>query len=343
MVKYQKDYERIMLAHGSGGRLTHELVKSLFKAKFSNPELNALDDAASLKLQGQHSCSLAFSTDSFVVTPIFFPGSDIGRLSVCGTVNDLAMKGSKPLWLSVSAIIEEGLEIEVLKKIADSISSAAKEAGVKIVTGDTKVVEKGKADKLFLTTSGIGLIRQGIDISGSNARDGDAVVINGSIAEHGIAILAARNEFMLNTEIESDCAPLNGLVNKMLSKSKNIHVLRDPTRGGLATTLNEIALSSDIGIVVEENLIPIHPDTKAACNLLGIDPMYVANEGKLICILPENETAGVLDTMRRHKYGKHSTAIGRIVNQPKGVWLKTSAGGTRPLIMLEGEQLPRIC
>lgn len=330
----------ITLAHGSGGRLTHELIGSLFRKYFSNKALNAMDDAAEIAVGGG---KLAFTTDSFVVNPIFFPGGDIGKLAVCGTVNDLAMKGARPIALSVAAIIEEGLEFSVLEKITASIAKAAKEAGVNVVTGDTKVVERGKADRIFLTTSGVGVIEKGADISGANARPGDEILINGSIGDHGVAVISARNEFKLKNSIQSDCAPLNGLALKMLKASKNIHVMRDPTRGGVATTLNEIADSSGCGIIIEENLIPVKREVRAACNILGFDPLYAANEGKALVIAPAKDSGKVLSAMKKDKYGKGSARIGKVVKAPKGVWIKTSAGGLRPLVMLEGEQLPRIC
>jgi hydrogenase expression/formation protein HypE len=341
-----KENNRILLAHGSGGRLTHELVETLFKKRFHNPILDAMDDAAEIWIPRSKSgddMRLAFTTDSFVVDPIFFPGGDIGKLAVCGTVNDLAMKGAVPTAISVAAIIEEGFEISLLVKITESLARAAEEAGIKIVAGDTKVVEKGKADKIFITTSGVGVIPKGIHLSGSNAKPGDAVLINGTIGDHGIAVMTARNDFKLKTPVKSDCAPLNKLVSKMLRACKGIHVMRDPTRGGLATTLNEIAASSGVGIIIDEKLIPVKREVRAACNILGFDPLYVANEGKVTAILPEKYYGTVLKAMRKHKYGKDAGLIGEVVNAPRGLWLRTSAGGLRPLVMLEGEQLPRIC
>lgn len=336
--------EKILLAHGSGGRLTHELINTFFKNSFSNPALDSMDDAAAIKSSFVKGGTLAFTTDSFVVNPIFFPGGDIGKLSICGTVNDLAMKGAVPAGISVAAIIEEGFSFDSLKKIVSSIAKTAKEAGVDIVTGDTKVVEKGKADQLFLTTSGVGIIPSGIDISGSNAKAGDSILINGTIGDHGIAVLTARNEFKLNSKsIKTDCAPLNKIINKLSSTYKDIHVLRDPTRGGVATTLNEIAISSNKGIIIDENAIPVKKEVRAVCDILGFDPLYVANEGKFICFVPEKLSPLILKTMRLDKYGRDSSVIGRVVDSPKGVWLKTFAGGMRPLIMLEGDQLPRIC
>jgi hydrogenase expression/formation protein HypE len=338
----KNDTSTVLLAHGSGGRMMHELISTIFKNNFSNPALNALDDAAAVTLAGSKR-QIAFSTDSFVVHPLFFPGGDIGKLAVCGTVNDLAMKGARPFALSIAAIIEEGLPIDILKAVSKSVAMTAKAAGVSIVTGDTKVVEKGKADKLFLTTSGIGTIRPGVSLSGSLAKDGDTVIINGTIGDHGMAVLAARNDFKLSAKISSDCAPLNLLIDKMLEKCPGIHVLRDPTRGGLATTLNEIAEASQVGIIIKESSIPIRKEVRSVCNILGFDPLYVANEGKVVAILPQRFEKNILAVMKKDAFGKQATAIGKVVKAPKGVWIETSAGGLRPLIMLEGEQLPRIC
>jgi len=334
--------DKILLAHGSGGRLTHELIEQLFRSGFSNKVLDSLDDAAEIKLPG--GARLAFTTDSFVVDPLFFPGGDIGKLAVCGTVNDLAMKGAKPVAISVAAIIEEGFEIDKLKIITGSIQKAAKEAGVFVATGDTKVVPRGKADKLFLTTSGVGIIdKKAGGISGSNAKPGQTVIISGTLGDHGLAVLLSRNEFRLRAKIRSDCAPLNGLVADMASKCRGISVLRDPTRGGLATTLNEIAQSSGVGIIIEENQIPVGREVRSACSILGFDPLYIANEGKLAAFCPAGEATGLVQTMRKQKYGKNAAVIGKVVRSPKGVWLNTVSGGLRPLAMLEGEQLPRIC
>lgn len=335
--------DKILLAHGSGGRLTHELIQKLFKPKFSNPVLNSFDDAAEIKnflVKGER---IAFTTDSFVVDPIFFPGGDIGKLSVCGTVNDLAMKGAKPLAIALSAIIEEGFPVNSLREIVNSISKTAKEAGVYIAAGDTKVVEKGKADKIFITTTGLGVININVNISGKNAKPGDEVLINGTIADHGIAVMAARNDFKLKAKIKSDCAPLNKLVEKIIMAAGDIHVLRDPTRGGLATTLNEIASASNVGIIIDEKAIPIKKEVKNTCAILGFDPLYVANEGKLVALMSAIESKKVLRVMKKDKYGRESKSIGKVVKAPKGVWLETIAGGLRPLIMLEGAQLPRIC
>ena len=333
----------ILLAHGSGGRLTHELVTRLFKPLFSNPSLNALDDAAEMAVRPGRGERLAFSTDAFVVNPLFFAWGNIGKLSVCGTVNDLAMKGARPAALSLAAIIEEGFPISRLEEITRAAAAAAREAGVIIATGDTKVVERGKADGIFLCTAGIGIIPRGRSITGSGARPGDAILINGTIGDHGIAVMAARNNFRFKGDIESDCAPLNGLVEKIFEATRDIHVLRDPTRGGVATTLNEIAAASGIGIILDESALPVTAPVGAACRLLGLDPLYVANEGKVLVFVPEKKASSAVKAMKKHRYGKQSTVIGTVVLSPKGVWLKTAAGGLRPLAMLEGEQLPRIC
>jgi hydrogenase expression/formation protein HypE len=333
--------DKILLAHGSGGRLSHELIEKVFKGRFSNAMLDHGDDAAECKLQNENG-RIAFTTDTYVVKPLFFPGGDIGRLAVCGTVNDLAMKGAKPLYISAGFIIEEGLSIEALERIADSMAAAAKEAGVLVVTGDTKVVDKGACDGLFINTSGIGIIPEGVDVSGSNAEPGDAVMISGSIGDHGAAVMNVRNDFGLSGDLASDAAPLSGLVSAMLKAGK-IHVLRDPTRGGLATTLNEIALQSNVTIEIEEDKIPIKPTVKGACEMLGLDPLYVANEGKLAAIVPASDAESLLAAMKQHKYGRDAAIIGRVTKGKTQVLLKTFLGSKRPLLMLEGEALPRIC
>lgn len=337
--------ERVTLAHGSGGKLTHDLIARLIHKNFHNPVLSRFDDSAVVSVDGGR---IAFTTDSYVVNPIFFPGGDIGKLSVCGTVNDLAMSGAGPLYLTLSLIIEEGLPMADLERIILSIKQAADEAGVSIAGGDTKVVNKGSCDRIFINTSGIGMIKPELEISGSNAVVGDAIIVSGSIGDHGMSIMTSRSELEFQSEILSDCAPLNGLVSAMTAASTDIHVLRDPTRGGLATTLNEIASSSDVGIEIEESKIPVRPDVRAACELLGLDPLYVANEGKLIAIVPENSVEKILEAMRQHPYGKEACVIGRVVEHarpelPIRVTVKTGIGGSRILDMLTGEQLPRIC
>ena len=333
--------DKILLAHGSGGRLSHELIEKVFKTRFSNDLLNQGDDSAELRMAKAES-RIAFTTDSYVVKPLFFPGGDIGRLAVCGTVNDLAMKGAKPLYLSVGFIIEEGFPLETLEKVADSMAAAAKEAGISIVTGDTKVVDKGACDGLFINTSGVGVIPEGVEISGSLAVPGDVVIISGSIGDHGAAVINARNNFGLSGNLLSDVAPLSGLVEAML-KSCKIHVLRDPTRGGLATTLNEIALQSKVTINIEEEKIPVKQEVKGACEMLGLDPLYVANEGKLIAIVPREDSEKILKFMRQDQLGKDAAIIGKVEAGKPQVLLTTFLGSKRPLMMLEGEALPRIC
>jgi hydrogenase expression/formation protein HypE len=301
-----------------------------------------MDDSAVLEMKGYR---LAFTTDSYVVDPLFFPGGDIGRLAVCGTVNDLSMSGAKPLYLSLSLIIEEGFPLQELRTIISSIQGAAQEAEVLIVAGDTKVVEKGGADKIFLNTAGLGILPdEKILISGNNAQVGDQLILSGSIGDHGIAVISQREGFFLGGNIESDVAPLNRLVQDMLQASRKIHALRDPTRGGLATTLNEIAMQSQVGIVMEESKIPVREPVQGACELLGLDPLYLANEGKLVAIVQRDVASIILQAMRRNPLGKDAEIIGEVVEDPKGmVLLKTNIGGTRVVDMLIGEALPRIC
>jgi hydrogenase expression/formation protein HypE len=332
--------DKILLAHGSGGKLSHDLVKQNFVPLFDNAFLDKLDDSAVFELKDR----LAFTTDSYVVNPIFFPGGDIGKLAVCGTVNDLSMMGAVPKYLSIALIIEEGLLMSDLKRIMESTKKAAKEAGVKIVTGDTKVVNKGSADKLFINSAGVGVIPSGVDISGSNARVGDKVILSGSIGDHGIAVISQREGLQFTSSVKSDCAPLNKLVAEMLDSGVEIRCLRDPTRGGLASTLNEFAESSGVGIVIEEQDIPVHEVVQAACELLGFDPLYVANEGKLVAVVAAHGAEKVVEVMRRKKYGKEAAIIGEVVSEHPGrVILKTRMGASRIVDMLVGEQLPRIC
>lgn len=336
-----KKEDKILLAHGSGGKLMHDLIKDFFLENFSNPILATLDDAASIKIT---SSRLAFTTDSYVVKPLFFKGGDIGRLAVCGTVNDLSMKGAIPLYLSVAFVIEEGFPYSDLEKIIGSMVKASQEAGVQIVTGDTKVVEKGNADGMFINTAGIGIIPEGVEISAKNAKVGDVVIISGSIGDHGIAVLSEREGLSFQTQIESDVAPLNKLVEILLKVTPEVHVLRDPTRGGLASTLNEIAEASDAAIEIEESAVPIKEEVLGACEMLGFDPFQVANEGKMVVILPEKWGEKAVEALKKHPYGKDAAIIGRVVAEPKKkVILKTTIGTTRLLDMLMGEQLPRIC
>jgi hydrogenase expression/formation protein HypE len=332
--------DSILLAHGSGGKLSHELVEKQFLPFLANPALNKLDDSAIFEASGR----LAFTTDGYVVNPIFFPGGDIGKLAVCGTVNDLAMNGAKPLYLSLSAIIEEGFLLSELEQIAQSIKKAAEEAEVSIIAGDTKVVNRGQADKLFITTSGVGIIPPGVDISGANARAGDKVLLSGTIGDHGIAVMSQREGLKFSMTLESDCAPLNKLVDQMLEVSSNIHCLRDPTRGGLTTTLNELARQSKVGIVIDEAKIPVKEEVKAACELLGLDPLYVANEGKLVAIVDPTDAGRILTQMKKNNYGRAAAIIGEVTDEHRGkVVMKTKLGPSRIVDMLSGELLPRIC
>ncbi len=332
--------DKILLAHGSGGKLAHDLVEKSFVKTLANPLLDKLNDSAVFDLSGR----LAFTTDSYVVSPIFFPGGDIGKLAVCGTVNDLAMSGAKPLYLSLSFIIEEGLALSELKKVVNSVQQAAGEAGVEIITGDTKVVPKGSADKLFINTAGVGVVPEGVDISGSNARPGDKVILSGTIGDHGIAVISQREGLSFATNLKSDCAPLGGLVTGMIAASPNIHCLRDPTRGGLATSLNELAKQSKVSIRIEEEKIPVREEVLAACEMLGFDPLYVANEGKLVAIVPPEDADKVLKAMRKNGYGQNSVIIGEVgAEHPGRVVMKTVLGASRIVDMLVGDLLPRIC
>lgn len=333
--------DRIGLDHGSGGEASHELVETVFLSRLDNAFLRTLDDSAVVEFPG---CKLAFTTDSYVVDPIFFPGGDIGSLSVHGTVNDLSMQGANPLYLTLGLIIEEGFLMNDLRRIIDSVAEASNEAKISIVAGDTKVVPKGNIDKLFINTSGIGLIPEGVDVGAGNARPGDKVIINGSIGDHGMAILSKREGLEFKSSLSSDSAPLNALTADILALCRSIHVLRDPTRGGVATALNEIAGQSRVGIRLFEEELPICRAVFGACEILGIDPLYVANEGKCLVIAPEKDAHDVVETMKKSKYGKGAKIIGEIVDENPGkVLLKTAVGGTRILSMLTGEQLPRIC
>jgi hydrogenase expression/formation protein HypE len=333
--------DRILLDHGSGGRASHELVREVFLPPLRNSLLAELDDSAVLEIGNQR---IAFSTDSYTVDPIFFPGGDIGCLAVNGTVNDLAMRGATPLYLSAGFIIEEGFLISDLKRILASMKDAAMTAGVKVVAGDTKVVYRQDVDQIFINTSGIGVIGVNTNISGSNARAGDCVLISGAVGDHGVTILSKRGEFSFEAPVQSDSAPLNGLVREMMSVSDQIHTMRDPTRGGLATSLNEIAIQSNVGIELQEDRIPLHDSVVGACEILGLDPLYMANEGKLIAIVSPEDADKVLHCMKAHPYGGEASVIGRVVSENCGrVFMKTEIGGTRILDMLAGEQLPRIC
>jgi hydrogenase expression/formation protein HypE len=332
--------DTILLAHGSGGKLSHELVEKTFLPFLANPALNKLDDSAVFEASGR----LAFTTDSYVVNPIFFPGGDIGKLAVCGTVNDLAMNGAKPLYLSLSAIIEEGFLLRELERIVQSIKKAAEEAGVSIIAGDTKVVNRGQADKLFITTSGVGIVPPGVYISGANARAGDKILLSGTVGDHGIAIMSQREGLKFSMTLKSDCAPLSKLVSQMLEVTSRIHCLRDPTRGGLATTLNELARQSNVGIVIEETKIPVKEEVRAACELLGLDPIFVANEGKLVAVVDPAKADKILARMKKNRYGRDAAVIGDVTSEHPGkVVMKTRLGPSRIVDMLSGELLPRIC
>ena len=339
------NHPQIVLGHGSGGKLSAELIEKVFLSRFRNSTLEKLDDQAVLEIGGSR---LAFTTDSFVVTPIFFPGGDIGTLAINGTVNDLAMGGARPLYLAAAFILEEGLPAADLERVVDSMARAAQEAGVQLVTGDTKVVNRGKGDKVFITTTGIGLIDRGTQLSADRARPGDRILLSGYVGDHGITILSQREGLEFESALASDCAPLHGLVSAMLdagaSRMEGFRVMRDPTRGGVATVLNEIAGKSRAGMVLRESEIPVRESVRGACEMLGLDPLYVANEGKLVAIVAPEIAETVLAAMRKHPLGADSRLIGEVVEQHPGmVLMKTSVGGTRVVDVLFGEQLPRIC
>jgi hydrogenase expression/formation protein HypE len=334
--------ERIVLGHGSGGKLMYDLIAKTFLPPLDNPALKAGNDAG---LVQPNSCTqLAVSTDAHVVFPLFFPGGDIGRLSVCGTVNDVAVMGATPHYLTASFILEEGLEVELLERVVASMRAAAEEAGVCVVAGDTKVVQKGKADGLYITTAGVGTVMPGVEVGGALAQPGDVVLLSGTVGDHGIAVLSARGELGFEADIQSDIAPLNHLVMAMLDASENVHVMRDPTRGGVATTLNEIARQSNVAILINETTIPVRPAVQAACEMLGFDPLYIANEGKLVAIVGREDAEQVLAAMRATRYGEDSVMIGEVQEAPQGrVLLRTAIGSTRIVDVLAGEMLPRIC
>jgi hydrogenase expression/formation protein HypE len=332
----------ITLDHGSGGKIAHRLTAELFLPLFDNPILADLHDGAVLTLNG--GTRLAFSTDTFTVTPLFFPGGDIGELAVNGTVNDVAMCGAKPLFISLALIIEEGFPLPDLERILQSIRRAAKAAGVMVVTGDTKVVPKGAADGVFINTSGIGIIPENVAIGSTGAQPGDKIILSGTMADHGMTILTQREGLTFDSALQSDSAPLNGMVEKILAASDKVHVLRDPTRGGVGTTLNEIAESSRIGIILQEEQLPIRPAVSGVCELLGFDPLYVANEGKLLAFVAAEDANAVLEAIRSDAFGGEACLIGEVTNDHPGrVVLETRIGGRRIVDMLTGEQLPRIC
>lgn len=332
--------DTVVMGHGSGGTLSRDLLNRLFLPELGNAAPRALDDSAVVTIDGQR---FALTTDSHVVAPLFFPGGDIGRLAICGTVNDLAMIGAMPTALTCGFVLEEGLSFEVLQRIVASMYEAAQEAGVYIAAGDTKVVQKGGADKLFINTSGIGKISDDVNISGANAKEGDVVIVSGTIGDHGIAVLSARENLGFETTLESDVAPLNHLVQAMIHAGE-IHVLRDPTRGGLGTSLVEISQQSNVTIEINEPALPVKSAVKAACEMLGFDPLYMANEGKLVAFVKEQDADKVLDIMKKTKYGEDAVILGRVIGAGKSrVRLKTAIGGTRLVDMLPGEMLPRIC
>ncbi len=344
----RNDYERVLLGHGSGGKLSADLIQRVFLDGLGNDVLSALEDSATLSIGSDNSPGsdhrIAFTTDSFVVKPLFFPGGDIGKLAVYGTINDLAVAGAHPLYLSAAFILEEGFEIEQLRRIVASMDEACTLAGVTLVTGDTKVVDRGKGDQVFITTTGIGLHRPSYHLSIHNARPGDQVIVSGTIGDHGITIMSTREGIEFETALQSDTAPLNDLTRTMLSACPSIRLMRDPTRGGVSSTLNELAVASAVGIELDEASIPIRPEVHSACEMLGLDPMFVANEGKLIAVVPENNAQVLLQAMRRHPLGRDAAVIGNVVEDHAGmVVMRTLIGGQRVVTMLAGEQLPRIC
>jgi hydrogenase expression/formation protein HypE len=343
----QSRYDRILLGHGGGGLLTAELIQRLFVPAFGNEVLAALEDQATVRFGGDNGVKaprLAFTTDAFVVRPLFFPGGDIGRLAVHGTVNDLAVGGARPLFLAAAFILEEGLPLDDLRRIVASMRAACDEAGVALVTGDTKVVDRGKGDQVFITTSGIGLVPEGCALSIGAARPGDRIVVSGTIGDHGIAIMSVREGIAFETVLESDTAPLTDLVRVMLEACPSIRAMRDPTRGGVSSALNELADASHVGVTLDEAAIPVRAEVRGACEILGLDPLYVANEGKLIAVVPEEHAGRLVAVMRTHPLGRNAALIGRVVAEHPGmVTLRSLIGGERVVTLLSGEQLPRIC
>ncbi|MBW3596711.1 MAG: hydrogenase expression/formation protein HypE [Planctomycetes bacterium] len=345
-------YEHVLLGHGSGGKLSADLIQRLFLPGFGGDVLAALEDQATLDIGGGNhrhngdgaAMPIAFTTDSFVVRPLFFPGGDIGSLAVHGTVNDLAVGGAKPLFLAAAFILEEGLPMEDLRRIVASMRRACDEAGVALVTGDTKVVDRGKGDQVFITTSGIGVVPEGRRLSIASARPGDKVLVSGTIGDHGVAIMSVREGLEFETVLESDSAPLHDLTRIMLEACPDIRAMRDPTRGGVSSALNELAAASNVGVRLEESALPTRPEVRAACEMLGLDPLYVANEGKLIAAVPSEDAERLLSVMRRHPLGENAAVIGEIVDDHPGmVVMRSLIGGERVVAMLAGEQLPRIC
>ena len=335
------DEKLVLLGHGSGGGLSHELIEGVFVRYFANPLLLPLEDATVFGFpQGR----IAFTTDSYVVKPLFFPGGDIGRLAVCGTVNDLSMRGAQPLYLSAGFIIEEGFPVSDLERIVASMATAAKEAGVSIVCGDTKVVERRAADGLYINTAGVGVVAEGINVSVRNAKPGDAVIVSGTMGDHGVCVLSRRKSLHFRSPLQSDVAPLNGLARAVLEASGEVHAMRDPTRGGLATTLKEIATGSSVGIEVEEEQIPVSDAVRGACEMLGLDHLYLANEGKLVAVVAASDASSVLEAMRQDPHGRDASLIGRITaDHPAMVTIRNPFGARRILEMLASDQFPRIC
>jgi hydrogenase expression/formation protein HypE len=334
-------YPTIVMGHGSGGKMMADLIQHMFASAFQNDILNQLGDSATFNINGSR---LAFTTDSFVVSPLFFPGGNIGELAINGTVNDLVMSGARPMYLSAGFILEEGLAMETLGRVVESVARACREANVQLITGDTKVVNKGHGDGLYINTTGIGLVAPGVNISPKNAQPGDAVIVSGTMGDHGIAILSVREGLQFETEICSDTAPLNSLVDAMLHVTRDIHCLRDATRGGLSAVLNELASASKVGIEFEEKKVPIKAAVNAACEMLGLDPFYIANEGKLVAMIPAQQADAVLEAMRSHPFGKDAVRIGSVVTSHPGlVVAKTGIGGSRVVDLPAGELLPRIC
>jgi len=339
-------YDQILLGHGSGGKLSAELLQRVFLPAFNNQTLSSLEDQATLKLDSKSGSGvrIAFTTDSFVVRPLFFPGGDIGTLAVHGTVNDLAVGGARPLFLSAAFILEEGLPLEDLQRIVRSMKQACDEACVSLVTGDTKVVDRGKGDGVFITTSGIGVVPEGLALSIHSAKPGDRILVSGTLGDHGIAIMSVREGLDFETVLESDSAPLHTLCAAILKVCPNTRCMRDPTRGGLSSAVNELAAASRVGVKLDETTIPLRPEVSSACEMLGLDPLYVANEGKLIAVVPAAEADRALETMRLHTLGRNAAIIGTVVeDHPGRVVLRSRIGGERVLTMLSGEQLPRIC
>jgi hydrogenase expression/formation protein HypE len=340
------EVRKVAMAHGGGGKAMRDLIDDVFISAFDNDLLSTMEDQARFNLSdlARHGDRLAMTTDSYVVHPLRFPGGDIGKLAVCGTINDLAVGGAKPLYLSCAVIIEEGLEVDTLREIARSMAQTARSAGVSIVTGDTKVVDRGACDKLFINTTGIGVIREGLKLGADRVRPGDAILVNGLLGDHGAAILNARGELMLSTPIESDCAALHELIDTLLAAAPGTRFIRDATRGGIATVLNEVAEASQVGILIHEDRTPLREEMRGFCEILGLDPLYLANEGKIACAVPPNEADAALTAMRNHPLGRDSAIIGEATDgRPGRVVMQTVFGGRRIVDMLVGEQLPRIC